>query len=1060
VLGKALLFIVVLGLGGGFQVGCHNTLISSPSPFIQSFINSSWTQRFGEAPGESTVTIIWSAIVSVYAFGGLLGSVSVRWVTNQLGRKRAMIWNNAINVVGLGCMVTSRFINSFEMIMISRLVFGFTSGLGMNLHTIYLGESAPKRIRGMVTLTVATFKAIGKLVGQFAGLSEILGREEWWNILLCVPALFSIIQMVTLPFFPEAPRYLLIEKGNTEQCKQALQCLWGPGDYKLEIEEMLVEQSSLRGERSKTLLELLRDQSVRWQLLCLFAVNGAIQFGGVSAISVFSFSIFQEAGIPVDKIRYVTLGVGVSEILTNITCGLLIDRVGRRVLLWAGFGSMAVIMALITVSLELKVTNFHPVTTPICSYYNLNPLTLPHHQDYASWVPYSTVALVFLFVICFGGGPAGVVPSLSHEIFVQSYRSAAFVFIGILTWAGFTVFGFIFPFLLATLKSFSFMLFSCSSLAASLYVFFILPETKGKTPLEISEEFRSIRACGSAGDDVCLETRLTPTAPPQIRYSQHCIDTDLVVVVLVCVVQVRGKALLFIIALGLAGSFQVGFHLTVISSPTPFIQSFINSSWTQRYGEAPEENTVTLIWSAVSSIFPFGALFGSISVRCITNHLGRKRALIWSNAISIVALGTMITSRFANSFEMIMLSRFLFGFTSGFGGNIHGLYLGDSSPKKIRGMVTLTMALFTSCGKLIGQVIGLSEILGREDWWNVLLCVPAFFSIISMVTLPFLPEAPRYLLIEKGNTLECKKALQCLWGPGDYKLEIEEMLVEQAALRGERSKTLLELLRDRSVRWQLLSMFVIFEAVQFSGITAFSLFSFSIFEEAGIPVEKIRYVTLGVGLCEVLTNITCGLLIDRVGRRLLLWAGFGFMAVTMILMTITLELKASDLFTLQPHFPYKECYGSLSSNAVTNEIDQFHLNPLSHYQEYSSWIPYSTVGLVFLFVIFYGGGPAGVMPSLGHEIFLQSYRPAAFGFFGILIWGGLSVLGFVFPFLLISLKSFSFVLFSCTCLTASLYVFFVLPETKAKTPMEISEEFRNLRVCSSSMDDVCLETKL
>ncbi|XP_017567119.2 solute carrier family 2, facilitated glucose transporter member 9-like isoform X1 [Pygocentrus nattereri] len=481
--GKALLFIIVLSLGGSFHMGSNVTLISSPAPFIKSFINSSWTERYGEAPGEKTATLIWSTIVSSFPFGGLFGSINVRWITNHLGRKRAMIWNNAISFVALGTMIASRFANSFEMIMLSRFLFGFISGINTSIHCLYLGDSSPKKIRGMVSLTVALFSSSGKLFGQFMGLSEILGREAWWNILLGIPAFFSIIQMVTLPFFPEAPRYLLIEKGNTEECKKALQFLWGPGDYKLEIEEMLVEQAALRGERSKTLLELLRDQNVRWQICSLVIIQGAVEFCGISALSLYSYSIFQEAGIPVDKIRYVTMGVGLSEVLNNITCGLLIDRVGRKVLLWLGFGIMAVIMALMTLTLELK--------------------------DYSFWIPYSTVALVFLFVIFYGGGPAGVMPSLTHEIFIQSYRSAAFVLMGILLWGSFTVLGFIFPFLLVTLKSFIFLLFSCVCLAASLYIFFILPETKGKTPLEISEEFRKIRVCCSSTDmDLCLETKL------------------------------------------------------------------------------------------------------------------------------------------------------------------------------------------------------------------------------------------------------------------------------------------------------------------------------------------------------------------------------------------------------------------------------------------------------------------------------------------------------------------------------------------------------------------------
>uniref|UniRef100_A0A4W4EXC4 Solute carrier family 2 member 9, like 1 n=1 Tax=Electrophorus electricus TaxID=8005 RepID=A0A4W4EXC4_ELEEL len=436
--------------------------------FIKEFINSSWTQRYGGAPGESTARMIWSAVVASYALGGLFGAISVR--------KRAMIWNNALNIVASVTMCTSKFANSFEMIMLSRFLFGFSSGLGGNIHVFYLGESSPKEIRGMVTLTVATFLAIGKLTAQIAGLSELLGREEFWNVLLCVPAFFSVIQMATLPFFPEAPRYLLIEKGDTEQCRKALQFLWGPGEYQKEIEEMLVEQEALRGQRNKTLRHLLKDRSVRWQLLTLVVVNEGIQFCGIFGVNklVFSFSIFQEAGIPVDKIRYVTLGVGMSEILTNITCGLLIDRVGRRVMLWAGYGAMAIIMTLITITLQLKDSSF--------------------------WIPYTTAGLIFLFILFYGGGPAAVRPSLTHEIFVQTYRPAALAFSGMLLWANLFIFGFLFPFLLAGLKSFTFLFFSCVCLAASLYFFFILPETKGKTPLEISEDFRNIRVCNFLAD--------------------------------------------------------------------------------------------------------------------------------------------------------------------------------------------------------------------------------------------------------------------------------------------------------------------------------------------------------------------------------------------------------------------------------------------------------------------------------------------------------------------------------------------------------------------------------
>ncbi|KAG1949401.1 solute carrier family 2, facilitated glucose transporter [Pimephales promelas] len=452
--GKALVFIIVLGLGGSFQNGFHLAAISSPSPYIQSFINSSWIHHYGDVPGEKTITLIWSAVVSLYAFGGLIGSISVRYLTSRLGRKGAMLLNSAIAVVATAIMYISKPAYSFELILVARFLNGFGAGLGLSVHTMTIcwppGNSWPRRV-----------------------VEHPVVRPDF----------FSVVQLAVLPFFPDAPRYILIEKGNTEQCKKALQCLWGPGDYKLEIEEMVEEQVVIGEEHNRSLLDLLRDKHLRWQIFSLLVMNGCIQFSGISAITVFSFDIFLEAGIPVDKIRYVTLGIGASEVLVSITCGLFIESVGRRVLMWTGFGGMSAIMALITVTLYLK--------------------------DYSFVIPYITVILIFLFIIFYGGGPAGTVISLANEIFIQSYRPAAFMFNGFLRWLGFTVQGFIFPFLIAALKSLSFVLFSCFCLIAALYVFFILPETKGKTPLEISQEFKNIRACGSSKEDaMCLETKL------------------------------------------------------------------------------------------------------------------------------------------------------------------------------------------------------------------------------------------------------------------------------------------------------------------------------------------------------------------------------------------------------------------------------------------------------------------------------------------------------------------------------------------------------------------------
>uniref|UniRef100_A0A3P8RPX1 Solute carrier family 2 member 9, like 1 n=1 Tax=Amphiprion percula TaxID=161767 RepID=A0A3P8RPX1_AMPPE len=259
-----------------------------------------------------------------------------------------------------------------------------------------------------------------------------------------------------------------------------------------------------------------------------------------------------------------------------------------------------------------------------------------------------------------------------------------------------------------------------------------------------------------------------------------------------------GNVLLLIVVLGIGGNFHLGYHVTGLSSPSPlqYIQSFINSTWYDRYEEFPSPHMVTMIWSLVVSMFSVGGVFGAFSVKFFTSRLGKK-AMICNNFIAIIAAGIMLTSKWAKSFEMIIVARILYGYSS-LGASLHLMYLMEISPRKIRGIVTLTSATFGSLGKLSAQ-----EILGREDQWNIVLFVPGCFSLVPIMVLPLLPESPRYLFIEKGDDKECKK-LQSLWGQGDYKQEMDEMLIEQAAIEAAPPKNPLQLLRDRTVRWQLI----------------------------------------------------------------------------------------------------------------------------------------------------------------------------------------------------------------------------------------------------------------
>uniref|UniRef100_A0A3Q0RLI2 Solute carrier family 2 member 9, like 1 n=1 Tax=Amphilophus citrinellus TaxID=61819 RepID=A0A3Q0RLI2_AMPCI len=433
--GNGLLLILILGFGGSFQHGYQITGLSSPSP---RFINSSWYDRYKEPPPPQTVTMIWSLIVSMYAVGGLFGAGSVKFISAAI-------------------MLTSKSVGSFEMSIVARIIYGYSAGLGLNTHLMYLGEISLRKIRGTVTLTSTIFTALGKLSGQLLGLSELLGREDTWEILLCVPAVFSVVQIVVLPFFPEAPRYLFIEKRDDKACKKALQSLWGQGDYTQEMDEMLTEQAAIEAAPQVSPLQLLRDRTVRWQLITMSTIYCCNHL-------TFSFDIFLEVGIPKKKIRYITLGLGVAEILTSVAC----------------------FITLVTIRENMD-------TVPLKS---LGTFTHSYEQMDGSPI----VSLILT---------GGVTGTINSEVFIQSNRVAALVLMGLLRWFMFAVLGLVFPFLINALSSYCFLLYACACVLGSLYMYFFLPETKGKTLLEISEEFKAITVCGkSFAEEKRTETKL------------------------------------------------------------------------------------------------------------------------------------------------------------------------------------------------------------------------------------------------------------------------------------------------------------------------------------------------------------------------------------------------------------------------------------------------------------------------------------------------------------------------------------------------------------------------
>ncbi|XP_040007904.1 solute carrier family 2, facilitated glucose transporter member 5-like isoform X3 [Xiphias gladius] len=430
------------------------------------------------------------------------------------------------------------------------------------------------------------------------------------------------------------------------------------------------------------------------------------------------------------------------------------------------------------------------------------------------------------------------------------------------------------------------------------------------------------------------------------------------------------------------------------------MQQFYNTTYLERYGRPMEESFLTLLWSLSVSMYPLGGFFGSLMVAPLVNKLGRKGTLLFNNIFSIVPAVMMGVSEIAKSYEIIIVARFIVGICAGLSSNVVPMYLGELSPKNLRGALGIIPQLFITIGILSAQVLGIRNILGNSTGWPLMLGLTGIPALIELLLLPFFPESPRYMVIQRGDEKTARKALQRLRGWEDVDAELSEMRLEDQSERAEGRLSVLTLLSQRSLRWQLVSIVIMNMGQQLSGVNAIYYYADNIYANAGVKQNDIQYVTVGTGAVNVFMTIAAVFIVEASGRRLLLLCGFGTCCVACVLLTVALNI-----------------------------------------QESVTWMPYISITCVIIYVIGHAIGPSPIPYVVTTEMFRQSARPAAFMVAGSVHWLSNFTVGLVFPFLERGLGPYSFIIFSFICLVTLIYIWLVVPETKNKTFLEICQMF-------------------
>ncbi len=380
-------------------------------------------------------------VASVILIGAILGALSSGYLADRFGRRRALILSSLIYLLSA---LATFLADSLATILILRLFTGLAVGLTSMLVPIYLAEIAPPAKRGAFVTCYQFSITIGTLI---AYLVNLLGApHQAWRMMFYVTAIPAGIQLISLFFFPESPKWLL-GRGRVAEAKRVIDRIGGNLSDLQSVDK--ISQGILFS--SKYFL-----------LLAIGIVLSAFQqFSGINAVVYFAPRIFAEAGLSQgNDALFATLLLGIVNVISTFLTILLIDRYGRRkLLLISQTGVLATLLILI-----LAFATSNPL---------LDLISVP-------------TVLLYVFLYSLGLGP--IVWVLISEIYPLAVRAKALSLCTFISWLSNYLVVLAFPITLNSIGStWTFAIYAFLSMLALLFYIRYIPETKGKSLEELEK---------------------------------------------------------------------------------------------------------------------------------------------------------------------------------------------------------------------------------------------------------------------------------------------------------------------------------------------------------------------------------------------------------------------------------------------------------------------------------------------------------------------------------------------------------------------------------------------
>ena len=296
---------------------------------------------------EQTIQKLWGLSPEVHGlamgsalYGTVLGSLLGGWPTDRLGRKVTLLFIGLLYVLSaIGC----GFANGVVMFIAARFIGGLGIGVSTVAAPLYISEIAPPAYRGRLA-GMFQFNIVFGIVIAFLSNAVIakLGGDDAWRWMLGIAAVPSLIYTLMCFALPESPRWLIGRQGDREAGIKVLKLIepdYPPARLEAQADEMLAAARSEKAAARRILDVAAARADPAGVLVAFFN-----QLSGINAVLYFAPRIFEMTGLGKEAALLQSAGIGVTNLIFTFVGLWLIDRLGRRTLLY--IGSLGYILSL------------------------------------------------------------------------------------------------------------------------------------------------------------------------------------------------------------------------------------------------------------------------------------------------------------------------------------------------------------------------------------------------------------------------------------------------------------------------------------------------------------------------------------------------------------------------------------------------------------------------------------------------------------------------------------------------------------------------------------------